>query len=100
MSPMSGTTAMEKPKLKATRSALPRAFFLGKRAAINVYPGKNSMKGKPRIIRKTLEAKKVTIIMSRIAKTFMSRSSFLSLILMAQQNLGQVERNNYTIYRY
>jgi len=76
MSPMSGTTAMESPKLKATLSMLARAFFLGKRATINVYPGKNNSKGNPRIIRKTFEGKKVMTIMSRIARIFISSNSF------------------------
>jgi hypothetical protein len=33
---------MLKPKLRATLSIPSKAFLLGKRAAINTYPGKNS----------------------------------------------------------
>jgi hypothetical protein len=36
MNPMSGTTAIESPKLKATLSMLFRAVLLGKRAVINI----------------------------------------------------------------
>ena len=73
---MSGTTAMESPKLKATRSMLSKASLLGKSTAINVYPGKKSKKGNPTIIRKTLEGMKMTIAMSRIVSRFRNRSSF------------------------
>ena len=76
MNPMSGTTAMESPKLKASLSIPSKALFLGKRTAINVYPGRNSMKGNPKIIRKTFEGKKVMTIMSRIARIFISSNSF------------------------
>ena len=75
------TIAMERAKLKATRSILPKALLLGKRAATNVYPGKKSKKGSPRITRKTLDWKKVMIIMSRITRILIKRSSFLDLIV-------------------
>ncbi len=81
MNPMHATTAMERAKLKATRSMLSKSFLLGKRAAINVYPGKKSKKGSPRITRKTLDWKKVMIIMSRITRILIKRSSFLNLIV-------------------
>ena len=67
---------MESPKLKATLSMLPRASLLGKSATTNVYPGKKSTKGDPKTICQTLDGKKVAIIMSGIARVFISRSSF------------------------
>lgn len=68
MNQMDAATAMERVKLKATRPILSKAFLLGKRTAINVYPGKKSNKGNPSIIRKPLDWKKVMIIMSRITR--------------------------------
>jgi len=71
-----GTTAIESPQLRPARSMPSKAFAFGKSAAINVYPGRKSTKGNPRIIRKMLEGKKVMIIMSRTARAFSSSSSF------------------------
>jgi len=59
MKPMSGTTAMESPKLKVSLSMLSKAFLLGKGAASSVYLGK-----------------KVMIIMSRIARISTNSNSF------------------------
>ena len=48
------------------------------------YPGKNSKKGSPRTIRRTLEGKKMIIIISKAVVTLRSRSSSWALILIAQ----------------
>ena len=76
LNPISETIAMENPKLKATLSMLPREFVLGKRATINIYPGKNNNKGNPKIIRKTLEEEKAITMMSSIAGAITSRGLF------------------------
>jgi len=84
MIPMHAVTAMERAKLRATRSMLSKALLLGKRTATNVYPGKKSEKGNPRIILKTPDWKKVMIIMSKITRIHMSGSSFFNLIVMVR----------------
>lgn len=51
--PISGTRAIDKPKLSATLSILsiPRfVFFVGKSAKTKTYPGIKIRKGKPKIV--------------------------------------------------
>jgi len=67
---------MLKPKLRATFSIPSKAFLLGKRAAINTYPGKNSTNGSPRAIRRALEGKKVITKISKMVIILSSRRSF------------------------
>ena len=67
--------------LRAIRSVPPRELLLGKRAAINAYPGEKRARSNPKIIRQALVGKKVMITMSRITRIFRSRSSF-SLIFI------------------
>ena len=79
MSPISGTTAIESPKLKATLSTPPKLPFLGNSAAIKVYPGKKSTNGSPRIIRAMVEGEKAMTTASRMVNIPMSQRSLSRL---------------------
>ena len=83
MSPISGTTAMESPKLKATLSTPLRLSLLGNSAAIKVYPGKKSRNGSPNITRAMVEGKKAMTTMSKMVTISISQRSLsrLSFIL-------------------
>ena len=48
------------------------------------------MKGHPSIIRKTLDGKKVMMIISRITAMFMTRRSFLNRIVIIQDILCEL----------
>ena len=73
---MRGTTAMERPKLKATRSIDPIASLWGKRAAMSVYPGKNSRKGRPIIIRGILLGTRAVESASSAVRINIARRSY------------------------
>jgi hypothetical protein len=85
--PMRVTTAKLKAMLRVMRSIKLRLFLLGRMRAIVVYPGKKKIKGTLRIMRKTLEPKKVTMRMNKIDKIFISIRSFLNIILITQSSL-------------
>ena len=72
---------MESPKLRATLSILPRAAFLGKRAAMSVYPGKKRIKGNPRTMRSGFEGRNAMIIIRRMDRILIAASSFSDFIL-------------------
>ena len=74
--PSEAVAAIESPKLNITLVMLPSASLLGKRLAINVYPGKKSAKGTPKTMRRMLDGKNIMITTSRIVRIFMSRRSF------------------------
>lgn len=48
--PMSGVTAMLRPKERAIRSMTSSDFFSGNKAAMREYPGKKRMNGRPMTI--------------------------------------------------
>jgi hypothetical protein len=80
--PIRADNAMLRPKLKAILSIPSRSFFFGKRAAMSVYPGKKSKKGRPITIRRTFEGKRVMIVISTMTRTFMNRMSLANLIFL------------------
>jgi len=72
---------MESPKLRATLSILPRSAFLGKRAAMSVYPGKKRIKGNPSTMRSGFEGTRVMMIIRRMERIFIAASSFPDFII-------------------
>ena len=80
--------------MATTNTLLPAALLLVKSAVINVYPGKKSTQGNARIIRRTLEEKKMTIINNKQTCEDIYHQEFIlksrshdKLALLARMNL-------------
>jgi len=75
---MSGTIAMERPKLSAMRSitSIPRSvFFAGNKAKIKMYPGMNKRNGKPRSVRTVVSIESNAIGSNAMLQRVQSRIS-------------------------
>lgn len=75
---MSGTIAMDKPKLSAMRSipSIPRSvFFAGNKAKIKMYPGMNKMKGKPSSVRTIVSMENNEIGSNTVLQSIQNRIS-------------------------
>jgi len=81
--------AIESPKLRATLSMPLRSAFLGKRAAMSVYPGKKRIKGNPRTMRSGFEGNRVMIMIRRMERIFIAASSFSDFILKRPPACGK-----------